>query len=469
MGVPTAKSLDRIGDVIAARYRLDEIIGRGGIGVVYGGTHVVTERAIAVKVLHARFAENETNLQRFILEAKAAARLNHPNVVDVIDLGKSDDGTVYMVLERLRGEALSQRLKFEGALGEQETFALLTPVMDAVAAAHRANILHRDLKPGNIFVHRDSNDRVVPKLLDFGLAKILDGDDPGLTSEGARLGTYHYMSPEQARAERTIGPETDVWSMGVVLYQCLTGQLPFAGPDPVAIIKAIETGDHVPLGDRDVVARPVADAIERALEVDRTRRYRDMGELATALAGARSGASAVASSSPVDEFGGDTTTTRSPMPDVARAHSAPKPVERAVVEPKHKPLGGRHVMAALGLAGLFLSMAILVAAPSDTSPIEVVEVPVEQQQPSLEPADPPTLPEPEVEAVEPPTIRRAVEVPIEAVLAQTATEALPPPVAAAPAPAVQRVPSKKRGIAPAPRVRRSPPKKAGTSGIIREW
>ncbi|MGE0784352.1 MAG: serine/threonine-protein kinase [Sandaracinaceae bacterium] len=225
MPIPTAQ--ERIGMRIAGKYRLDRILGEGGFGVVFAGVHEWTGRPIAAKVLDYSFASKEEYVKRFLQEARVAAKLSHPNVVDVLDMGRDEDGTVYLVLELLRGQDLAAVLQRRPVLSPERVASYLVPVMDALAEAHRNGIVHRDLKPANIFLSKDRHGRVVPKLLDFGIAKVVD---EGLfkTRTGQIYGTPHYMSPEQAAGAADLGPRADVWAMGVVLFRCLSGKLPYA-------------------------------------------------------------------------------------------------------------------------------------------------------------------------------------------------------------------------------------------------
>jgi serine/threonine protein kinase len=287
----TLSAEDRVGTVLADKYRIVRVIGRGGFGTVFEAVHTWTDRRIAVKILHPDLATDGTLVARFLQEAKAAARLKHPHVVDVLDMGRDrGDGTVYLVLELLEGEELADRLERRGRLSPAEVFETLVPVMDALALAHERGIIHRDLKPGNVFLHRDERGRVIPKLLDFGIAKTAEGK--GTTKAGTVIGTPQYMAPEQAMADRAVGPPADVWSMGVMIWQALSGRLPFPGESAAQVLADLMLANAVPL--RTVAPRvpaALADAVDRALLKDLDARYPHMRAFLDALlwAGRESG------------------------------------------------------------------------------------------------------------------------------------------------------------------------------------
>ncbi|MGE0790124.1 MAG: serine/threonine-protein kinase [Sandaracinaceae bacterium] len=281
MPIPTDD--ERIGALIAERYKLEEILGRGGMGVVYGGTHTWTGRGVAVKVLKPDYAADPESVRRFLQEARSAAAIDHPNVIDVLDMGAEDDGTVFMVLERLEGETLGQRLDARGRLDAAEALDTMLPVLDGLRSAHAAHVLHRDIKPDNIFISTDGAGRVVPKLLDFGMSKVL-GAALGTTHSGALLGTPYYMAPEQAEGAASIGPAADVWAAGAVLYQALVGKRPFEGTSHPAILLKIARGDFTPIATAAPHVPPrVAAVVERALALDLDERWPDVETFARAL------------------------------------------------------------------------------------------------------------------------------------------------------------------------------------------
>jgi serine/threonine protein kinase len=240
---------------------------------------------VAVKVLHANFARDPDAVRRFRAEAEATVRIGHPSIVRVFDYGQSDDGAPYMVMERLHGESLAARLERDGSLPVREAVGVVTEVLAALNAAHEHEILHRDLKPENIFLAVEG-EAVRPKILDFGVSKFL-GDDAErvrMTRTGALIGTPAYMSPEQARGEPTIDLRSDIWAMGVILYELLTGRLPYEGANYNAMMIRIATEGHVPLLEALPALDPVLASIaERAMARTSRERYPTARQMRDAL------------------------------------------------------------------------------------------------------------------------------------------------------------------------------------------
>jgi serine/threonine-protein kinase len=224
-----ASDLARAGVVVAGKFRLDAIIGRGGMGSVWSATHLGLGHQIAIKLVSREFVRSPEALRRFDAEAKAAARLQSRHVVQVYDNGTLEDGTPYIAMELLSGENLQQRLERTGPLHLAETVIVLAQCCKALGRAHSLGIVHRDIKPDNIFLTQSPDDEAyVVKILDFGVAKLAMGDgDQSTTKTGAVLGTPLYMSPEQARGLRSIDHRTDLYSLGLVAYTMLTGHMAF--------------------------------------------------------------------------------------------------------------------------------------------------------------------------------------------------------------------------------------------------
>ena len=198
--MPVLTTQDRLGMTVADKYRLDRVLGEGGMGVVYAGHHLKLDLPVAVKFLHPQYSRSPDVVERFLREARATSRLIHPNVVQVRDIDVAqEDGSVYMVLELLTGKSLAKHLEEQKVLSVDETLTILFPVIDALAAAHDLGIVHRDVKPDNVFLCRGLDGRITPKVLDFGIAKLTaGGSSPSATATGAIMGTALYMAPEQA-------------------------------------------------------------------------------------------------------------------------------------------------------------------------------------------------------------------------------------------------------------------------------
>ncbi|MDO9408894.1 protein kinase [Patulibacter sp.] len=216
-----------VGTLLADRYRLEAQIGSGGMSTVYRAFDTVLERTVAIKLMHRNLAEHSEQLERFGREARAVARLNHPNIVQVIDAGEDED-TPFIVFEHVKGETLKERVQRVGRLPVTEAVAYAVEIARALGAAHERNIVHRDVKPQNVLI----NEEGVAKVTDFGIARTLE--EHGLTADGRVLGTTDYVSPEQAMGHDVDG-QSDVYSLGIVLYEMLIGDIPFHGENQVAV------------------------------------------------------------------------------------------------------------------------------------------------------------------------------------------------------------------------------------------
>ena len=266
-----------IGEVIADRYELRELVGSGGMSSVYRALDRLLERNVALKILHPHYGDDEEYVERFRREARAVAQLSHPNIVTVIDRGESD-GQQYIVFEYIDGESLKQLVDRTGPLPARRAIELVLQVADALAFAHQAGLVHRDVKPQNILVTEDGQ----AKVTDFGIARSLDVEH-GVTQTGTVLGTSNYLSPEQARGQ-AVTPATDVYSLGVVVFELLTGEVPFPGENFVAVAMKHINEPPPPLLERrpDVPVRLVH-AVERALAKDPAARFQTMEAFAAEL------------------------------------------------------------------------------------------------------------------------------------------------------------------------------------------
>ncbi|GMV19967.1 MAG: hypothetical protein AMXMBFR56_81910 [Polyangiaceae bacterium] len=274
------------GALVAGRYRLERLLGQGGMGQVWAATHTVTRRQVALKFLRPG-ADLRPELQRrFLREARAASAVDHPNVVRIHDVFALDDGSLLMVMDLLEGETLGSLLERKGKLSLSEASSLLLPVVSAVGRAHDLGIVHRDLKPDNIFVVDADPSKGAVKVLDFGIAKVLEPTvDTGLvTGTGAVLGTPSYMAPEQCFGESDIDHRADLWAIGAILYESLAGMRPVDGDNLGQIVKRLMEGiepieRRLPDLPRDVTA-----LLSRMLSRERAQRPADLREVAAVLA-----------------------------------------------------------------------------------------------------------------------------------------------------------------------------------------
>ncbi len=273
------------GTVVGGRYRIERRLGGGAIGNVYEATNTWTTRRVALKLLRHDFADDPEIAQRFLIEARAATTVAHPNIVDVLDMGEDADSKhLYLVQEFLEGRDLHEHLKAQHHLTVESARDVLLPVMHALAAAHEKGVLHRDLKPENVFLVTTPEGDLYPKVIDFGLARTNATALNRVTRVGAVMGTPFYMSPEQARGENNVDARSDVWAMGVLWYESLTGVVPFEGDNLQAVLHQIFMVDPVRLEIKGPhVSHEVADAIHRALQRDRNLRYASMADFLDAM------------------------------------------------------------------------------------------------------------------------------------------------------------------------------------------
>lgn len=271
---------------VDTKYRIDALIGQGGMGAVYRATHLELDRAVALKVVLPDFVSSGENLERFRREARASARLNHPNVITIYDFGVLPNGRAYLAMELLSGRSLRDEIERAGMLSPRRTLEILKPICEAVQAAHNAGVIHRDLKPDNIVMEKTEAGIELVKVVDFGIAKLRE--TPGikamtLTGPGLVMGTPHYMSPEQCKGEE-LDTRSDVYSLGVMLYEMISGHVPFDAPTPSAVIiqHAIDPPRRISQLRRDVTPE-VEDVIMRSLAKNRIQRQQSVIDLYTDL------------------------------------------------------------------------------------------------------------------------------------------------------------------------------------------
>jgi serine/threonine protein kinase len=259
------------GEILAQRYRIERKLGEGGMGVVYEAEHLITGRRYAVKVLEQRASLAKEDVDRFLREAQAPAKIRHPNIVDVTDAGTEPDGTPFIVMELLEGEGFDQVLKRDGVVQPGPLATIMGQLLDGLDAMHARGFVHRDLKPANIFLLGESSLGVRVKVLDFGIAKALG--EESRTQSGYVIGTPAYMAPEQMRNARNATPRSDLWSVGIILYESLVGHRPFRG-ETFGLLAMITGPDkHIPLSSvAPQVPRALSDLVDSLLAKDATKR-----------------------------------------------------------------------------------------------------------------------------------------------------------------------------------------------------
>jgi tRNA A-37 threonylcarbamoyl transferase component Bud32 len=390
------------GTVVDGRYRIERLAGVGGMGTVYEAHHLLLNQRVALKFMLPQFAQDTSAIERFLREGRAAARLSGPHVGRVLDLGKLDDGTPYLAMEFLVGESLDQRLSREKKASVEAVVMAGIHVSLALQEAHAAGIVHRDIKPGNLFYARRSDGTEIIKVLDFGIAKSVHPDvEEGLsaTRPQSMVGSPTYMSPEQIEG-RAISGSSDLWSLGVTLYQMLSGTLPFDHPELVELMYAIGKRPHAPIDD---VPKPLMAIIDACLAKDPAQRPASAAELVSRFAALRA--------PPKRESGA--VLSDAELQSVQRRRPTPAWVVVAVA-----------VATLVVMAGFGLRSESLAPAPPAAD---------------LQPAAPATAP-PAMPAAPPVAAPLAVgeDLPLQPVQAA-------PPVQRAPAPATQRVREKRVG------------------------
>ena len=358
------------------KYKLHEIVGRGGMGVVYRGEHVYIGKEVAVKILHDGYGGREESIKRFLREARAASLINHPNIVDITDFGKSNDGTVFFVMEFLHGEPLDALMQRERRLELIRAITIVNQIAGALGAAHAKGIVHRDLKPENVMLTKREGRRELirqisdesglhtvterekafdfVKILDFGVAKVRDPNvsEARVTQQGVVFGTPEYMAPETARIGVS-NPRTDIYALGVIFYEMLTGTIPFAGETAVDVMLKVVSEPVTPPRDRapGIEITPEAEQlIMKALSKDPLRRQQSMEELHEELQRCygsvryrrsleRSAAEAAATVKRTNAQASGTIGTPPGTPQVPRDARATAPARRRHAHPPHPQEG----------------------------------------------------------------------------------------------------------------------------------
>lgn len=275
---------DRVGSIVGDTYRIDGVLGEGGMGKVYAATHLRIHRPVAIKFLLPQYAQRPEIRKRFDNEALAAGTLRHENIAAVHDLGETPDGSRYLVMDLLDGQDCDDLLSSEGPLPVARTVDIVIQVCRGLQVAHEAGVVHRDLKPSNLFLTKRGDGTDLVKILDFGIAKL---DFPGAssgTATGLALGSAHYMSPEQARGEKAVDCRTDVYALGVILYEMLTGAPPHDGDTYLRIVNSILNKRPRPIAElRSGLPEGLAIVVDTAMHFDPKDRYASVADLEAAL------------------------------------------------------------------------------------------------------------------------------------------------------------------------------------------
>ncbi len=285
---PSPSHDDLVGSVVGNKYRVSRLCGRGGMGSVFEAQNIAIGKRVALKFIEPDHAANRDSVQRFLREAQAASAVESNHIVQIFDVGETDDGRPYIVMELLRGENLGQRLQRSPTLPLRDAIHVVAQTLRGLHRAHLAGIVHRDLKPENVFLVETDDDPLFVKIVDFGISKIMRRArgvaSDTITQQGVVLGTPFYMSPEQAQALPDLDARTDLWSAGAILFECLTGQRPFPGDTYEQVIISICT--RPPPDVRSLapsVPSALAAVVERAMTRDRTQRFQSALEFVEAL------------------------------------------------------------------------------------------------------------------------------------------------------------------------------------------
>jgi serine/threonine-protein kinase len=376
--------LPREGDVIAGKYRVESVLGKGGMGVVVSARHTSLRQHVAVKFLLPKALQLPGAKERFLREARAAVSIKSEHVARVIDIGELETGAPYMVMEYLRGVDFGQTLKDRGPLPAREAVDYILQACEALAEAHALGIVHRDLKPGNLFLAARADGSPLVKVLDFGLSKATRTEDEetpeqSLTATGIVVGSPHYMSPEQLRSLKQVDTRADVWALGVILYQLLSGRRPFEADSMVATCAKIAADPPIPLRERkpDVPAGLEA-IILRCLEKDVTRRIQSVAELARCLAPFGSERAPISVERIVRVIEGEGATSTVPPEPVKDATSGLQDATAASgwgqSAPETKKNKSAMLGAGMGAAALVIALAMVVWTRFGSEPVSVTTV-----------------------------------------------------------------------------------------------
>ena len=373
-----------VGQTLAGKYLIEELIKSGGMGSVYRGKHVLMDKRVAIKVLRPSLAMDDVVVARFSREAKAASRISHPHAVSVTDFGESENGVVFLVMEYLDGQTLKEIIRHEGALPLARAVEIVRQVAGALDAAHKQGVVHRDLKSDNIMLS-ETNGGDWAKVLDFGIAKIQEPEgtrDHDITAPNLVIGTPQYMSPEQCSQTGPIDARSDVYSLGVILYEMLAGRVPFTGESPTVIMmKQVQDTPPSVLAARPDLPKGIGEVVERALAKKPADRFQTAGELSEALAAIALNAPAVTalSATPdtvanepvqVEDDADEVTVVRPREPLVVPRSRQEIPLSTSVREPEGRDVSPWRIMvpAAIVLVAVFGIVFLLTRSSGQTPP-----------------------------------------------------------------------------------------------------
>jgi serine/threonine-protein kinase len=466
----------QVGDVIGEKYRIDAVLGAGGMGVVFAARHTTLNGQFALKFLSREGLANSQSIGRFYREAQAAAKLKSEHAVRVFDVGTHANGLPYIVMEYLEGGDLGRLLRNGGQLPITEAVDYIRQTCAAIADAHKAGIIHRDIKPSNLFCVPREDTRLMIKVLDFGISKVTDAlpNDEGVTVTGNFIGSPSYMSPEQMKAPNRVDARTDIWSLGVVLYECVTGKLPFpASTFPEICLRVAQDPPIAPRSYRPDLPVRLEAIILRCLEKDREKRFPSAQALSEALEEfgepkpVRASESSEHAASRVKALGNFTPVPRSATRTASFSLTQPSWVKTAsAVVARRRPL-----VLALAAAAVTVIIAVVggvlwyqngrlrtevsaavgsqaPTAPSSPAPLTPPAPNAHQPRPELASPPPSAQPPAASIALPPPTVLTGAVEPPPAPSAKTNPPA-PPAMRPAPAPVSKRPASEAPAAAPA--------------------
>jgi serine/threonine-protein kinase len=389
-----------IGKSVAGKFMVEKLLGQGGMGKVYLAHNMVLDQKVVLKVLHREYAEDPDTVKRFQHEGRAASRLRHPNVIQVLDFGAMDDGTLFMAMEYLPGCDLASIIQKEFPLGDRRIVRIGSQILHALTEAHAQNIIHRDLKPENVMIEQRRGETDFVKVLDFGIAKITDAKTK-LTAAGLVCGTPEYMSPEQAKGA-DLDPRSDLYSVGVILYQMVTGLLPFESDTPVGFLMKHLTDTPMPPSQKqpEVEVPPELEAlIMKALSKSPADRFANAEEMREALLACAPDAMTPMRTASAPSIPAPATpakpTAKAPPP----APKASAPMGEPAEAPPAKSGGKSGIIAAAAVVLVIAggAGAFFATRGGDAAPAVVQNPAPPPVQPTPPPVQPPVQPDPAVQ------------------------------------------------------------------------